>query len=174
MKNYLKKNRWNPYIVGISMGILSWFVFLVGHEFGTTMTYQKMGGFLEAIFSKSYVENSIYYQKYFKKALINWQMIFVISIFFGSLIATKLSKSKHIEYVPKIWRENYGPSKLKRNIFAFLGGLILVFGARMAGGCTSGHAISGGLQLSVVSWVFMLSVFAVGIPFSMIIYRKSL
>jgi hypothetical protein len=101
-------------------------------------------------------------------------MLFVIFIYFGSLVGTKLSKSKHIEYVPIIWKENYGPSKLKRNIFAFLGGIILIFGARLAGGCTSGHAISGGLQLSVISWVFMMVVFAIGIPFAMIIYKKSI
>jgi hypothetical protein len=42
MKNYLKKNSWNPYLVGILIGVLSWFVFLVGHQLGTTMTFQKL------------------------------------------------------------------------------------------------------------------------------------
>ncbi|NGX56789.1 MAG: hypothetical protein K1060chlam5_01035 [Candidatus Anoxychlamydiales bacterium] len=174
MKNFLTKKKWNPYVVGVFIGILSWLVFLVGNQLGTTTTFQKIAGLIEVIFAKSHVENSSYYQRYFKKALISWQMLFVASIYFGSLIASKLSKSKHIEYVPVIWKQNYGSSKLKRNIFAFIGGAILVFGARFAGGCTSGHAISGGLQLSVISWAFMISVFAVAIPFSMIIYRKSL
>jgi hypothetical protein len=43
---------------------------------------------------------------------------------------------------------------------AFAGGLLSGFGARMARGCTSGLALSGGATLSAGAFVFMLSVFA--------------
>jgi uncharacterized membrane protein YedE/YeeE len=46
---------------------------------------------------------------------------------------------------------------------SFLGGVLLLYGARMAGGCTSGHGISGGLQLAVSSYLFMAAMFAAGI-----------
>jgi len=172
--DYLRKDKWSPYLVGTIMGILGWFIFYIGEAFGTTTAFQKVTGMIIGIFSKDHILNSEYYMKYFKTGIISWQVIFVIFLFFGSLYAAKLTKIRKIEYVPQIWKQNYGPSKIKRNIFAFIGGVILMFGARFAGGCTSGHAISGGLQLSLVSWIFMLTVFAFGIPAALIIYRKSL
>ena len=46
--------------------------------------------------------------------------------------------------------------------FAFLGGVVMAYGARMARGCTSGQALSGGALLAVGSWAFMFSIFAAG------------
>jgi uncharacterized membrane protein YedE/YeeE len=43
---------------------------------------------------------------------------------------------------------------------AFLGGAIMGYGARLARGCTSGQALSGGAVLSVGSWAFALAIFA--------------
>ena len=173
MIEFLKKDRWSSYIVGASIGILAWFVFLTAHTIGTTVSFQKLSGILAAFFNQKAVVNSKYFMQYFEKPLIGWNQMFVIFIFFGSLVASKLSKSKRVEYVPVIWEKNYGSSKLKRNVFAFIGGIILLFGARLAQGCTSGHAISGGLQLSINSWIFMMFVFASAIPTALIMYKKS-
>jgi uncharacterized protein len=49
----------------------------------------------------------------------------------------------------------------------------MLFGARLAGGCTSGHGISGGLQLALSSWVFMISLFSSGIIIALILYPKA-
>ncbi|MBN2478667.1 MAG: YeeE/YedE family protein [Parachlamydiales bacterium] len=174
MIDYLKKDRWSAYAVGALMGVLGWFIFYTGHHLGTTLAVQKFTGIVVGIFSKKHVMDSQYYMKSFKTSVIEWQQVFVIFLFFGSLVASKLSKKKRVEYVPVIWAQNFGKSKLKRNIYAFIGGVILIFGARLAGGCTSGHAISGGLQLSVISWIFMIVVFAFAIPTALIIYRKSI
>ena len=48
----------------------------------------------------------------------------------------------------------------QRWFFAFLGGGIMGYGARLARGCTSGQALSGGAVLSAGSWAFMMAVFA--------------
>ncbi|MDQ7055386.1 MAG: YeeE/YedE thiosulfate transporter family protein [Persephonella sp.] len=48
-------------------------------------------------------------------------------------------------------------------MFAFLGGFLLIFGARMAGGCTSGLMFSGGMQLAVSSLLFCIFAFAGGL-----------
>ena len=55
---------------------------------------------------------------------------------------------------------------------AFVGGAILIFGARMAGGCTSGHGLSGGMQLSTSGWIFLAAMFASGVPTAMLLYSK--
>jgi uncharacterized membrane protein YedE/YeeE len=57
---------------------------------------------------------------------------------------------------------NKGPhiSVKARWAMAFLGGTIMVYGARMARGCTSGQALSGGATLSAGSWALMMAIFA--------------
>ena len=54
----------------------------------------------------------------------------------------------------------------------FLGGAVLLFGARLAGGCTSGHSLSGGLQLAVSSWIFTASMFAAGVATAFALYGR--
>jgi uncharacterized membrane protein YedE/YeeE len=65
--------------------------------------------------------------------------------------------------VPALWQWRFGPSRIRRYGMAFLGGVLLLFGARLADGCTSGHSISGGMQFAVSSWVFTAALFATGI-----------
>lgn len=50
----------------------------------------------------------------------------------------------------------------RRLLLAALGGLVSAYGARLARGCTSGQALTGGATLAVGSWVFMFAVFAGG------------
>jgi uncharacterized protein len=75
--------------------------------------------------------------------------------------------------VPDVWKERFGPSATKRFVAAFLGGVIIMYGARLAGGCTSGHRISGGLQLALSSWLFLAVMFATGLAVSAVLFRKS-
>ncbi len=69
------------------------------------------------------------------------------------------------------WSETFGHTPVLRWMVALLGGLILGLGARWAGGCTSGHGISGTLQLAVSSWLAVLSFFIGGIATALFIYH---
>ena len=73
---------------------------------------------------------------------------------------------------PAIWAWRFGPSKVKRYVVAFFGGIVMIIGARLADGCTSGHAISGGLQLAVSSWVFLGSMFISGVAAAFLLFGK--
>lgn len=55
---------------------------------------------------------------------------------------------------------------------AFAGGFIVLYGARLAGGCTSGHMMSGMMQTALSGYLFALAAFAAAIPTAMIIYRE--
>jgi hypothetical protein len=55
-------------------------------------------------------------------------------------------------------------------IAAFLGGAIIMYGARLAGGCTGGHAISVGLQLALSSWIFLVVMFVSGLSVSALMF----
>ena len=76
------------------------------------------------------------------------------------------------EPVESLWRSRFGASRRKRYLVAFFGGVILMFGARLAGGCTSGHGISGSLQLALSGWVFFASVFVSGILTALMLFGK--
>jgi hypothetical protein len=75
--------------------------------------------------------------------------------------------------MPAMWVTQFGSTRLTRLAAAFTGGTLLLFGARLAGGCTSGHMISGISQLAVSSFIFGVVTFAVAITTAKILYRKT-
>lgn len=106
---------------------------------------------------------------------INYSLVFVLSIPLGSYIAYKTSKKNQFEE-DEIYENNLSPEScsLKEKGFLgkylpfFLGGFLLLFGARFAGGCTSGHMMSGMMQSSASGYVFAGVVFAVAIPTALV------
>jgi uncharacterized membrane protein YedE/YeeE len=60
----------------------------------------------------------------------------------------------------------------RRALAALIGGMVMLLGARLAGGCTSGHGISGALQLALSSWVFALTFFSVGVVTAFLLYGR--
>lgn len=175
MIRFLKEYRWNSYIVGVLLGLLSWITFMfMGKALGVSTTFVRIVGACEALFAGAHVSGNPYFAKYLVgKPAFEWQAALVVFLFVGAFIARKLSDNKlEVSDVPTVWKNKFGESKAKRFTFAFIGGALVAFGARMAGGCTSGHAISGGLQLAVSGWIFMIVLFAVGIPVAKIIYTR--
>ncbi len=169
-----KRNRWNPYFVGLLIGGLSLFCFaFLHHTIGTTTTFVRFAALFWQFVDSGHLESTIYYKNYLENnSWINWQMAFVVGIFMGSYIASRNLKEDKKPFVPELWQKTQGSSKVKRLFWAFLGGVILLFGARLAGGCTSGHVISGGMQLALSGWLFMGAFFATGLPAAYFIYRK--
>jgi uncharacterized membrane protein YedE/YeeE len=165
VQNFIRQERWSPYVVGTGIGVLSWVTFgLMGKALGASTTMVRWAGLLESLVASEHVQANGYYAKYIiEKPAIDWQMMLVIGLPLGALLSTVLGKSSSTESIPELWQWRFGTSPLKRYAFVFLGGAIMLFGARLAGGCTSGHGISGGLQFSVSSWIFFASFFTSGI-----------
>lgn len=154
---------WNPYIVGAAIGILSWMVFfVVDKPLGMSTEISKWSGATTSIVAGSEsVNNNAYWAKTTPK--LGYSTIFLITTAVGAFASAILSKDFKIELVPQVWADRFGPSASKRYLGAFIGGILLMFGARMAGGCTSGHGISGSLQLAVSSWIFFITMFIGGV-----------
>ena len=74
--------------------------------------------------------------------------------------------------MPEVWRVNFGDEPWKRYLATFLAGFVVLYGARLAGGCTSGHMMSGMMQTAVSGFIFAGGVFAAGIPTALILFRK--
>jgi uncharacterized membrane protein YedE/YeeE len=164
--------RWNPYIVGAGLGVLSWVVFaVVNTPLGISTPISSAASLCATpIMGSEGVAGNAYWTKFPFKW--DYHMLFLVGTFLGSLLSVLASRSFRLETVPKTWERRFGNSKAKRLIGAFLGGIIIMFGARMAGGCTSGHGISGSLQLALSSWVFFLTLFAFGLLTAFVMFRR--
>lgn len=164
--------RWNPYLVGLGLGVLSWFAFgLVNQPLGISTALSSASSVCALpILGSEGVANNVYWAK----NPFQWDggMLFLVATFLGSLLSVLASGTFRLEKVPVTWSQQFGGSTAKRLIAAFLGGVIIMFGARMAGGCTSGHGISGSLQLALSSWTFFLTMFASGILTALILFRQ--
>ena len=115
--------------------------------------------------------------KYAKNASnpLNYSFVFVLAMMVGAAISSYLRGGVKggEKTMPNIWRENFGDSAFKRFAVSFVGGFVIVFGARLAGGCTSGHMMSGLMQTSISGYMFTLGAFGAGIPVAMMLYKKS-
>ncbi len=168
--NWLLETRWPPYTVGIGIGILSWFTFLISKKpIGCSTAFARTSGMIEKIFKGEKVERKLYYQQF--KPVIDWEWMLVLGIVLGSLLSSLLSGDFAWQWVPSRWAAEFGQAALPRVITAVIGGVCLGFGARWAGGCTSGHGISGTLQLAVSSWISAVFFFIGGILSALVIYN---
>lgn len=112
--------------------------------------------------------------EYFAKIIKpgSWEVIFLGGTFLAGLVLSLIKKDFRIQLIHSNWKRYRGNNAVDRIFWALFGGFILIFGARMAGGCTSGHIISGGMQLAVSSLVFALFVFAGLLITGRLFYKK--
>ncbi|WP_440956150.1 YeeE/YedE thiosulfate transporter family protein [Methanosarcina sp. Mfa9] len=154
--------QWSPYAVGIGIGVLSWFTFLLSDKpIGASTAYARTAGMLEKLFRGEKVGEMAYFKKF--PPVVDWEGMLVAGIVLGSFLSAWLSGTFRLEWVPSIWAANFGSSPLSRVLAALVGGFLIGFGSRWAGGCTSGHGISGTLQLTLSSWVSVICFFIGGI-----------
>lgn len=90
----------------------------------------------------------------------SWEVTFLAGSLLSGFVLSIIRKEFKIRMVHDNWEKYKGNNFGKRAMWAFVGGFILIVGARMAGGCTSGHVISGGMQLAASSLAFAVFVFA--------------
>ncbi len=133
MENKQESKGWSPYLAGALTGLLLVFsVWFTGKYVGASTTFVRTAGLVERLFDQERVAKMEYFMKELPK--IDWQWMFVVGIFFGSLIASTTSKTFRLQGVPAMWESRFGPHKAKRAVVAFLGGIVAMFGARLADG----------------------------------------
>ena len=102
----------------------------------------------------------------------SWLMAFVLGMAVGGFIAGRTFKVP-VRDVPEIWEKRFGPGKVRRYSAAFIGGFLILFGSRLAGGCTLGLFISGSTQLAVSGLYFGVVIFMTAMLTSRIVYGKT-
>ena len=170
----MKSPRWNPYLVGALIGLLSIVTFsVVNKPLGmSTGLAQAAGACAMPILGSDQVATNTYWAK---AAIPAWDYstLFLVGTVLGALLSALLCGAFKFSAESSVWTASFGPSKAKRLIASFLGGVIILYGARLADGCTSGHGISGCLQLAVSGWLFFIVMFASGIVTAKLLYGRS-
>ncbi|MCC6234735.1 MAG: YeeE/YedE family protein [Verrucomicrobiales bacterium] len=164
--------RWNAYWVGAGIGVLSWVAFaVVNQPLGISTALSAASGVcaLPVMGVEGVAQNA-----YWAKTPFKWDggMLFLVGTFLGSFLSAWTSRTWRWEIVPSTWAGRFGSSGGKRLAAAFIGGAIIMYGARLAGGCTSGHGISGSLQLALSSWTFFLTMFGSGVVTAWLLFRR--
>jgi len=167
---WLSLKIWSPYGVGVGIGLLSCLTFLLSDKpIGCSTAFSRTSGMIERLFRGGVVAEKAYYKKFAPE--IDWEWMLVVGIFVGAFLSANISDSFQMNWVPAKWAEAFGPHSFGRWITALIGGIIMGIGARWAGGCTSGHGISGTLQLAVSSWLAVVCFFIGGIGMALLIFK---
>ncbi|MCX8134001.1 MAG: YeeE/YedE family protein [Roseococcus sp.] len=164
-------SRWNPYLVGAGIGVLSWLVFvIVATPIGiTTAGSQVAGGVAALVLGAEAVQANAYWARH--PFRLDYGTLFLVGTALGGMVSALARGAFRVEHVPAVWAERFGPSIGKRFAWAFLGGALIMFASRLANGCTSGNGISQGLQLAVVGWVFFAAMFVSGLATAWLMFR---
>ncbi|MFP4177103.1 MAG: YeeE/YedE thiosulfate transporter family protein [Planctomycetota bacterium] len=161
---------WSPYLVGGGIGVLSWLTFLLSdHPLGVSSAFAKTAGMVEKKLRGPVAAEKPYYQQ--TRPVVDWKWMLFIGLFLGALTAAWLSGSIRWVWVPGMWESTFGSSRIIRVAVAMAGGILVGFGARWGCGCTSGHGISGTLQLVISSWISVLCFFVGGMAVAFFLYH---
>lgn len=153
-----RKKYMNPYLAGTLLGIVLLSAMVIaGRGLGASGGIKYCVVSAVGTINMEHAENSTYYSKYFEngsKPLKNWLSIEIVGLLIGGFISGAVSGRLKftIEKSPRI-------SNTRRLFFAFLGGLLFVYGAQLARGCTSGAALSGMAVLSLAGFITMMAIF---------------
>ncbi len=167
----LEKPYINPYVGGIGLGVVLFSTFFIaGKGLGASGALTRLFTFTLNSITPSFIEGQSYLFKYVSGSnhvLNHWLVYMFIGIVIGSLIAGIKQGRMKTEML-----KGPGTTQKRRIVTAFLGGILVAIGARLAGGCTSGLALTGAATLGAAGWVFFLSVFAAGLSVAFIIRRE--
>lgn len=167
----LTDKAWSPYLAGAIIGLLQIPTFLLmDTALGASSSFVTVGAHIASLFD-SRVSDIKYLASHMWGAKNWWQVAVVAGIAIGAFMSMRISGARRSTISP-VWSRAMGVSTLSaRAPIAFVSGFIMLFGARIAGGCTSGHGISGIAQLSVGSTLAVAGMFAGGIVTAMLFKR---
>ncbi len=174
--NYIRKDEWSPYIAGVLLGVVGILtVWLSNNLLGASGAFESVAGMIGKAVSPTLFDN-VYFD-YVMPSGITWGVVLLVGLFFGGMLGAATSGTlkwgkKDSANSDAQWKSIFGAQTWKRWALAFVGAIILEYAAGIAGGCTSGLAISGGMLLAPSAFLFIAGMFASGIVTAMIIYRK--
>jgi hypothetical protein len=176
IKQQISKELWSPYVAGILLGIVGILaVWLSNSLLGASGAFENIAGMIGKAVAPAAFNNT--YFNYVMPPGITWGVILLVGVFFGGMLGAATSKTlkwgrKDAANSDSQWKRIFGKQTWKRWVLGFLGAILLEYAAGIAGGCTSGLAISGGMLLVPAAFLFIAGMFASGILTALIVYRK--
>ena len=152
---------WNPYLAGFALGLVLLATYLLmGFGLGGSSATTRLAVAGAHVFAPEAVESNAYMGQYFENGspLDDWMIFESVGVLLGGILgaySARRIRPGHVEMGPRA-------TKTKRLVLALLGGILMGFAARLARGCTSGQALTGGSVLAVGSWIFLVFVFLGG------------
>jgi uncharacterized membrane protein YedE/YeeE len=170
LKQQISKELWSPYAAGVLLGIVGILTVILAHALlGASGGFENIAAYIGRVINPSNT-----YFKYIMPAGITYPVILLVGIFFGGMLGALSSGTfKFRKMDDEQWKMAYGKQVWKRWLLLFLGGILVEFAAGIAGGCTSGLLISGGMLLAPAAFLFMAGMFASGIVTALIVYGKN-
>lgn len=166
-----RDSAWSPYLTGAIIGLLQIPAFLlVSTALGASSSYVTVAGSIAELLDPS-IRQITYVAKHLDGAKNWWQVALVIGIALGAFLSSRLGGTVRTG-ISATWSRTMSGKAALRLPMAFIGGFLMLFGARIADGCTSGHGISGIAQLSVGSLIAVTAMFAGGITTAIIQLRR--
>ncbi len=169
-----ERNKKTPYWNWISAalalaGVIVFIFATFGPPASSSGFVSTVKGFLQIV-APGYAESKEHYRMIPGPG--SWLMAFVLGMAIGGFLAGRTFKMP-VRDVPEVWEKRFGPSKIRRYSAAFIGGFLILFGSRLAGGCTLGLFISGSTQLAISGLYFGAVIFGVAMLTSRIVYGKT-
>jgi hypothetical protein len=172
---YLRQPEWSPYVAGAGLGLVTIIALVLSSTLLPAPTLIGASGAYENLVApvgQAIDANNTYF-KFIMPPGLTWAMWTLIGIFLGGWASALLSGTFKWRKMPdQQWESIFGKSVIKRWLIVFFAAALLEYAAGIAGGCTSGLAISGGVVLAPASFIFIAGMFASGIVTAMVIYRK--
>lgn len=158
----------NPYLAGVLLGIVLLTSFLVlGVGLGASGAIARISASLEGCLLPAHVESSAYFGRWGEDPL----RYYLVFMFAGTLIGGLVSAILARRVQPQLERGKTAPRGL-RIVLALVGGILVGFASRLASGCTSGQALTGGALLLTGSLMFLVAVFAGGYAMAYFVRRQ--
>lgn len=147
-----------PYAAGLGIGALDCLSLATARRpIGVTSAFESSAAALGQELLPDASGVNVYLAKREETPSLDWEWMLDAGVVLGSYLSARANHNfGRADTVPRLWKRRFGPSPTRRYAGAFVGGALLMFGARMAKGCTSGHAISGNMQLAASSFLFTL------------------
>jgi uncharacterized protein len=169
--NVLTSRSWSPYAAGILIGLLQIPAFLLIHTaLGASSSFVTVSAAVTGLFDPA-IAAIPYFKAHIAGAKNWWQVALVVGIALGAFISVRAAGTVR-PAMASVWGQVMGVRSLALRLpLAFVGGFVLLFGARIANGCTSGHALSGVSELAVSSLIATAAMFVAGIAAAKLLKR---
>lgn len=174
--NYIRKDEWSPYVAGVLLGLVGIAAVWASNSLlGASGAFENIAGMIGKAVAPAVFDNM--YFNFIMPPGITVGVMLVVGIFFGGMIGAATSGTlkwgkKDSANSDEQWKRIFGVQTWKRWLIAFFGAIVLEYAAGIAGGCTSGLAISGGMLLAPAAFLFIAGMFVGGIPTALLIYGK--